>query len=275
VLDLGPGNDSCQTSFPAEENFRLEVLGGEGDDAISISSPAFVRVDGGPGNDLIGDSIGMFSQPTGAEFVGGPERDTLRTRFPPANLGEDDPAPSQSYLPWGVENALIINDDVDGIQIFGNSLDNRIELTGGAGRLASIYGRAGNDTLIGGDGENRLEGGGGHDSLLGSEDNDSMLGGDGDDRLFGGQGQDVLRGGEGNDFIDGGPGNDRLYGEGGNDTIFANRGRNRVYGGDGDDVIFARDGRRDTLYGGPGNDSAEIDDGPDVFDLVGEIGQIL
>jgi Ca2+-binding RTX toxin-like protein len=234
LLELGDGNDQCNTSFSADEKFRLHVLGGNGDDEIGISSRAFQLVDAGPGNDTIFDG-GKFSEPRGAEFTGGPGRDTVRAAFPPFDFEGETPERADFFLPWGVENASLVNNGVARTRIFGNGLKNRIEVSTELGLGTSIYGRGGDDTLIGSGGRDVLDGAGGNDSLIGHG------------------GNDTLRGGEGND------------------TLVGARGRDRMFGNAGDDLILARDGRRDTLYGGDGTDAAEVDQGPDVFDLVGQV----
>ena len=57
----------------------------------------------------------------------------------------------------------------------------------------------GNDTLLGGAGDDILFGQGGNDYLDGGKGNDILLGGTGDDTLIGGQGNDILIGGSGAD----------------------------------------------------------------------------
>ena len=50
----------------------------------------------------------------------------------------------------------------------------------------SMFGKAGNDTLVGKYGHNQMSGGGGNDTLVGGLDSEDMIGGDGDDLLEGG-----------------------------------------------------------------------------------------
>jgi hypothetical protein len=79
---------------------------------------------------------------------------------------------------------------------------------------------------------------------------------------------DVLRGtaaGEeicgraGNDVIEGLGGSDRLDGGWQRDTLVGGPGRDRLVGGRGNDTIFARDGERDTIECGWGEDRAVVD----------------
>jgi hypothetical protein len=79
------------------------------------------------------------------------------------------------------------------------------------------------------------------------------------DRIRGTEGDDVICGLGGSDIIDGRGGNDLIYGGPGNDRITGGGGRDALYGNAGDDTLFGRDGRRDTLDGGAGNDIAAAD----------------
>jgi Ca2+-binding RTX toxin-like protein len=117
---------------------------------------------------------------------------------------------------------------------------------------ATIRGGAGNDTLIGGDGNDCLIGGAGNDSLSGGRGADTLLGGGGNDSLDGGNGPDSLLGGAGNDTLRGGKGNNTLVG---------GAGDNELIGGPGNDLFYADNGMPDTLFGGGGNDTAYVDPG--------------
>ena len=54
------------------------------------------------------------------------------------------------------------------------------------------YGKAGNDTLIGGSAGDHLQGDAGDDTLIGGAGNDTLVGGDGSDTMDGGEGNDSL-----------------------------------------------------------------------------------
>jgi Ca2+-binding RTX toxin-like protein len=88
----------------------------------------------------------------------------------------------------------------------------------------SLSGGAGNDTLYGYGGDDRLDSYEGSDVLDGGTGNDTLNSSGGDDLLDGGDGSDVLDGGSGNDTLDGGVGNDMLRGAGGNDVYLFGRG---------------------------------------------------
>jgi len=85
----------------------------------------------------------------------------------------------------------------------------------------------------------------GDDHLIGTPDDDIICGLGGDDTIEGGGGDDIIRAGAGDDTIFGGSGNDYIQGETGNDTIRGDAGDDLILGGEGSD----------TLYGGPGYDT--------------------
>src|SRR5688500_1982821 len=100
---------------------------------------------------------------------------------------------------------------------------------------STVYGDAGNDTVLGGNGTERFEGGDGDDSLDGDAGIDTILGGGGHDTLRGGPGNGSIEGGDGNDYLVGGNGDDSVYGQGGNDTLSGsdNDGNDIMHGGGG------------------------------------------
>ncbi len=108
-----------------------------------------------------------------------------------------------------------------------------------------------------------LDGGIGNDTVLGGAGDDVVFGGDDNDKLGGAAGDDDLIGGNGNDVVDGGAGDDELSGSNGNDT---------VTGGTGDDIGLL--GAGDDLFVwnvGDGNDTIDGGTDFDTFRLLGSI----
>lgn len=116
-----------------------------------------------------------------------------------------------------------------------------------------LYGEAGDDTLIGANGNDTLYGGVGSDVLDGGAGNDTLYGEIGADLINGGLGNDWLGGSAGADTLLGGAGNDWLFGEGGADLLIGGLGHDRLYGGADNDRLQGLAGA-DSLYGGAGAD---------------------
>ncbi|MFN8742342.1 MAG: right-handed parallel beta-helix repeat-containing protein, partial [Pirellula sp.] len=134
--------------------------------------------------------------------------------------------------------------------IFGGAGGDTISSQFGRGIL---YGEDGDDLLIGGSYDDHMEGGSGADTIDGGEGSDLIYGQDGDDRILAGNGVNVVYAGSGHDIIQGGRDVDTLYGEDGDDKIFGNSGDDVTYAGDGDDLVLGGEGN-DTIYGGAGAD---------------------
>lgn len=85
-----------------------------------------------------------------------------------------------------------------------------------------------------------------------------MYGKGGDDILVGGKKSDILDGGDGWDQLTGREGNDRIDGDRGNDTLLGGGGHDKLAGDQGDDIIFGDNlndyGGDDIILGGSGND---------------------
>ncbi|MFM9961766.1 MAG: hypothetical protein ACKV2Q_11130 [Planctomycetaceae bacterium] len=87
----------------------------------------------------------------------------------------------------GDENANLINFiNFSGATVAGNN---------------EVFGRGGDDTVLGGVGADRLDGGDGDDLLIGGLGHDTLMGGAGDDVLIGGFGRDLLDGESGRDLL--------------------------------------------------------------------------
>ncbi len=152
---------------------------------------------------------------------------------------------------------------VQSVKFTGTAGNDSFDASGlGSKITVTASGLAGNDTLMGGGGQDVLIGGDGNDLVDGAGGADNITGGDGNDTLRGDGGDDSLTGGNGDDFIVGGIGNDKIEAEAGNDSVFGGAGNDSIRGGDGDDVLEGGDGNdwivgnmgQDVLKGGSGND---------------------
>lgn len=153
----------------------------------------------------------------------------------------------------------------------------------------TINGDAGNNILVGTDGDDTLNGHAGNDDLTGGAGNDTLLGGDGSDSLNLDAGNDILDGGTGVDWVrassstpavidlaltgaqDTGSGLDTLRsienvaGGAGADRLLGSDSSNSLVGGAGNDVLVGRGGD-DRLEGSDGDDRLDLDAGNDMLD---------
>jgi Ca2+-binding RTX toxin-like protein len=163
------------------------------------------------------------------------------------------------------------------LSVFGDSLDNNIEISrnaagnllvnGGAvavkggtptvanTALIQVFGLGGNDTIT----LNQANGALPAANLFGGAGNDTLTGGAGNDQLFGQSGNDTLLGNGGFDFLFGGTENDTLRGGDADDQVFGESGDDRMIWSPGDDT--------DLNEGGAGNDTVEVNggNGAEVF----------
>ncbi|MCA9259310.1 MAG: hypothetical protein KDA61_08930 [Planctomycetales bacterium] len=271
--------------------FRLMGLGG--DDRIDASGLKYhgnVTLEGGEGNDVL---IGGHRNDT---FFGGPGNDVIELADQMDDLSQagGDGWDTVTYvddvgLVGTSEGIVLVSDSVewvrgtrdhDVIDLSGNNVsvtifgrDGDDQLIGGAAS-DQIEGGVGRDVLIGGLGADRLNGGADNDRLVGGEGDDVLEGEAGDDVLFGeagadtllgGEGDDTLWGGEASDSLDGGDGVDLLEGEHGDDVLQGGAGDDLLRGGTGDDILRGQTGD-DRLEGGEGSDQLDGGAGRDVAD---------
>jgi len=266
----GPGNDRLQG-----QGSSLDTLtGGPGDDTL----------DGGDGYDHVFESADVDFTATDSSLTG---------------LGSDTLINIQLVQLFGGSSANTIDTSAFSGRAFLNGSGGHDTLTGG-GWYDRIFGGSGRDLITGGDSVvdpgtglftyDVLRGqGGNYDTLIGGDGNDKLNGGAGHDSLVGGGGDDVLTGESGNDTLDGGEGTDRLYeranvdmtltdaslsGGLGSDTVTSietaylkgGNGNNRLnasaFSGD---VTLIGVGGADTLKGGSGNDMLNGRSGDDVM----------
>lgn len=151
------------------------------------------------------------------------------------------------------QNGVSLNSDGD-VDVTFDVLPGSIELQGGEG-ADFLTGRGGFGAGLAYAGSLGVEGGNADDQLDG---------GNGDDTISGGSGNDTVTAFGGADAIDGGAGNDTLSGSDGNDTIVGGAGVDSLIGGFDTDVLQADDDEADSqIHGGPGTDTAYVDDGLD------------
>ena len=99
-------------------------------------------------------------------------------------------------------------------------------------------------------------------------DVENIVGGGGPDRITGNPFAPT-------NLLKGNGGNDTIYGGDGNDTIDRGSGHDLLFGQSADDELFGKDGRSDTLDGGPGVDIATRDNGPAIFDVFDNVESFL
>ena len=133
----------------------------------------------------------------------------------------------------------------------------------GAGGDDSLAGNDNDNALIGFAGDDRLRGRHGEDHLHGGAGNDALIGGAHDDLIHGRRAADTAVGGNGDDDILPGKGSDIARGGKHDDQLFDDEGRDELRGGAGNDRFSTRDGDRDVIRCGRGDDIAIID-GVDV-----------
>jgi len=162
----GPGND-----FIIGEAGDDWIMGESGNDLLE-GYEGDDRVEGGDGNDHLGGGLGFDL------LIGGPGDDDYVYYQDDEIIEEENGGidhvtvytPRDYTLGDNLENLTLKGNDTAVGR--GNELDNRI--VNDNPNDAQLYGRAGNDTLIGYTESDRLIGGSGHDSLTGGADGDTF-----------------------------------------------------------------------------------------------------
>lgn len=180
----GPGND-----FIIGEAGDDWIMGESGNDLLE-GYEGDDRVEGGDGNDHLGGGLGFDL------LIGGPGDDDY-VYYEDDEIVEEENGgidhvtvytPRDYTLGDNLENLTLKGNDTAVGR--GNELDNRI--VNDNPNEAQLYGRAGNDTLIGYTESDRLDGGSGNDVLDGREGRDRLIGGAGHDTLTGGTDGDTF-----------------------------------------------------------------------------------
>ncbi|MBK7424392.1 MAG: calcium-binding protein, partial [Propionivibrio sp.] len=230
------------------------LYGGAGNDTLN-GNDGNDLLDGGAGNDSLtggaGNDTYVFRRGGGADIIG--NNDSTVGRVDTLLLDGLNVADIRLEK-WGsYDLALVINDTGESItvQSYFSSDSYKLDFVKFAdgttwdratlaAREMTVYGSAGNDTLVGHNG--------GPNILYGLDGADNLGGGDGVDTMYGGTGNDTLYGNTGNDLLDGGTGNDTLNGNDGNDTLDGGEGSDYLSGGAGNETyVFRRGGGADSI----------------------------
>jgi Ca2+-binding RTX toxin-like protein len=214
----GEGNDTLQGGSGADQLFGqgdndtllgkggVDLLfGGDGNDTLT-GGDADDQMFGQGGNDRMiwnpGDDTDLHEGGDGVDTSevnggNGAEQFTLTANGARVRFDRLDPAPFSIDI--GTTENLVLN---------MNGGDDSFSATGNLAALISV----------------NVDGGAGNDSILGSNGNDVLLGGDGDDFIDGQQGADVAFLGAGDDVFqwDPGDGSDVVEGQDGRDSMLFN-----------------------------------------------------
>jgi Ca2+-binding RTX toxin-like protein len=273
----------------------VSLYGGAGDDAMEVRGyyvggmPGMdVTQYGGSGNDKLRATTDEYD-PDGSvngggntdNLYGGAGNDAYIVFEAKDIVYEDPNGGIDKVTAYAIDYTLPAN--VEHLQMSGGYyLDGQFHATGNAaanvmtvdgiaatvGGLSYVFdGKGGNDTISG-------FAQGGDDTILGGDGNDTLYGravGDSDGYY---SDADTIHGGSGNDLIYGGSGktdswdsDDTLYGEDGNDRIWGSFGKDLMSGGKGSDQLRGQAGNdilaggeaADRLYGGGGSDTFDYD----------------
>ncbi len=187
------------------------------------------------------------------------------------DLYDPDPFRSSDHDPVIIGLALSVpGPTCNGLPatIVGTEGDDRLDGTNGDDVIVALGGndfvnsKGGNDVVCAGDGNDRVFGGSGDDVLLGESGTDRLFGQSGKDTIDGGDGRDTLTGGGDDDTIIGGDQDDTIFGQGGDDDVDGGDGVDRIFGGADDDTLRGGDDD-DIMRGGGGKDAMFGEDGDD------------
>lgn len=184
------------------------INGGDGDDTI-VGRGGGDIINGGNGN----DDIALVA---GDKVDGGAGKDNLRYggyfSTKPISITYTDAANGRIVDSFSSGSTF---KNIESMKLYGSAGDDYINVSAASGNNpvntdspgfaarysdVVIFAGDGNDTIVGGlTATNTLLGGNGNDKLTGGNNVDYLTGGDGIDILIGGNGNDVLTGGNGND----------------------------------------------------------------------------
>jgi hypothetical protein len=270
-VDLGDGDDWGYVSFDLPASAHFSIAGGAGNDRLQSSLDGqATTLDGGPGNDALeggpgpdaltgGDGADTLEGKAGADRLDGGAGDDLLSGDGSKGVGTDtiDGGPGYDRIEsdWS-DGSFAAAPQPVALTLGGGADDGRPGEADDVRNVERVISHTAS-RLVGTDAAEYLEvfQVTGPSELIGGGGNDTLKANDGADRLDGGAGDDDIDGGFGDDVIVGGPGRDSIAGD--------------RRGGDcgplwckypfGNDTIDARDGERDSVMCGAGQDSVSAD----------------
>jgi len=277
-MNLGGGDNTVNINSITSAN--VNVMSGNGTDFISLSS-GNDTINSGGGNDTLNGGLGADTLNGGSgvdtvDYSDSTSGVTVFTSGRSSRGGEaqgDRLTDIENITGSDQQDQIVLNasSSVDNTVNGGDGDDRIRERDGGTNNLNgedgddNIFGGADRDIINGGNDSDNLFGGGGRDTLDGGTDlvRDALFGGSGDDILIGRGGNDALRGNTGDDMLFGGTGNDNLQGGNQNDELFGGNGVDVLDGGSGNDILNGGTGN-DRLTGGGSNDIFIFENGSGI-----------
>jgi Ca2+-binding RTX toxin-like protein len=297
-VEAGPGDDTVTTAG--------DITGDEGSDVLTGSDTSFGQlIDGGPGDDTLSGGA------VGDRLIGGTGKDTLDGGPGDDKLDGDEPASpdaleqdtieggdGRDLLDWSSRNAAV------SVNLADPAPDGAAGESDQIRNVEDVSAGAGNDTIVGTDGPNRIDPGAGKDQVTAGGGNDEAAASLGDDVFDLGAGSDTIsyRDSElpvtvnlSDSKPDGAKGSldtlrgvenvigsqpqddfkgDTLVGDRNANTLVGLLGSDRIRGGGGNDKLYG-EGRPSDIDGSPA-DGAQLDlTYPAVDRLTGGSGKDL
>jgi Ca2+-binding RTX toxin-like protein len=272
IVTVTAANDTSTTNNTAKD---IDTVTRQGEGGLPECNISTANEPGAPGTAVVQDDADNPGDDV-LLITGTSKNDVLIIEPRPANMTQVRVKSTGKLL------GIFSSNSFQHIVVFGLGGNDTIVIDARLTQPSIMFGGDGNDTLVGGSGNDQIDGGAGNDSLYGGAGgdslcgdvgNDSLYGGlgkdtlfgdDGNDRLYGEAGQDVLLGGNGNDILYGGIDNDQLFGQAGNDQLYGDAGNDILVGGAGNDKLCGAAGR-DILIGGTGSDQLTGEAADDIL----------
>ena len=169
---------------------------------------------------------------------------------------------------FGPSVSKVVVDSTELSQIDARATKGGITLTSDIAGNQTILGGSGDDDFTTGAGSDNIDVAGGNNVVNAGAGDNVVSARNGDDTITTEAGDDLINSGSGMDMIDSGSGEDEINAGGGNDTVLAGDGTDIVRGNRGDDDLRGGGGN-DLLFDGAGNDTVR-GEGDDDFFFAGE-----